>query len=347
MQNVLNTVTLNGRQLKHNMKACIESGLVPFVKGQPGCGKSQIIQSIAEDYNLELLDLRLSGYEPSDFSLPFRGEEKAHFLPTDLIPIEGDPLPKGKDGWLLFLDEFNHAHPSMIRAAYKIVLDRKVGQWDMHENVIVVLAGNRAEDNALTNSVGSALNSRVSHLILGVDPKQWMEDYAIPKGLDKRIIGFLNMYPSKLDDFNPNADEQEEHSFCSPRTWAFVNKLIQEQENLDDIQAAVVGTISAGVAYEFIQFSKVYGSLISYKDIERSPESCPVPTDSAIRWATSTMLVEKVTEQNLDKFLTYIERFPIDNRIIFFRMVSQSKPEFRKLPAYTQALLSMGKYING
>lgn len=38
------------------------------------------------------------------------------FMPFNIFPLENTPLPKGKNGWLLFLDEFNSA-PKDVQAA--------------------------------------------------------------------------------------------------------------------------------------------------------------------------------------------------------------------------------------
>lgn len=344
MANVLSTYAINPAQAKKQIKHLLERDLVPFIKGQPGAGKSDIIKQIADELKAEVIDIRLSGYEPSDFSLPFREGDRAGFLPTNLFPLEGDELPKGKKLWIVLLDEFNHAHASMIRAAYKIILDRMVGQAKLHPKVKVILAGNRSSDNALTNQVGTALNSRVIHLNLGVDQKQWMEDYAIPNRLDSRVIGYLNAYPEHLNDFNGQSEDQEEHSFCSPRTWDFMSRIISGYDSLEGLEASIVGTITAGVAYSFLQFCKLYETLITVDAVIKDPKGCKVPDDSATRWAVSTMLVQNVTEENIKPIITYIERFPVDNRVIFMKTVMQD-PAITKTKVWSEALHSLGALV--
>lgn len=104
MKTVLDQISVNPAQAATEIMRCLNAGLVPFLKSQPAAGKSQIVRAIAEKLKLKLIDLRLSGYEPSDFSLPKLGEHKATFIPTDLIPVEGDEIPEGYKGWLLFLN---------------------------------------------------------------------------------------------------------------------------------------------------------------------------------------------------------------------------------------------------
>ena len=101
---------------------CMEAGLVPFVTGSPGVGKSDIMRQIAEEYGLVLIDLRLSQCAPEDLmGLPMKEgtglSARSTFVPFSTFPLEGDQIPEGKNGWLLFLDEFNSASKSVQAAS--------------------------------------------------------------------------------------------------------------------------------------------------------------------------------------------------------------------------------------
>lgn len=88
----------------------IESGLIPFLEGSPGTAKSTLIRQVAEDFNLKLIDVRLSTLEPSDLTgIPFKTEvdlangskaDRVRHAPSTLFPISGDALPPklDKDG---------------------------------------------------------------------------------------------------------------------------------------------------------------------------------------------------------------------------------------------------------
>lgn len=92
----------------------IRAQLVPMIIGSPGIGKSAIVHQIAKKYNLKLIDIRLSQTLPEDLNgFPFLKGNKAGYVPMDVFPIEGDEVPDGHSGWLLFLDEFNSAPPAV------------------------------------------------------------------------------------------------------------------------------------------------------------------------------------------------------------------------------------------
>lgn len=217
MSTALNIYRCTPRQVKRFVTDVLFAGLVPYVQSSPGMGKSSIMRAIASELNLQLIDHRLSTSAPEDLSgLPrFDEDGKARFSPfADLFPVEGTPLPPGKEGWMLFLDEFNSASKSVMAAAYKLILDRMVGQHKLHERVVICAAGNLATDRAITNPISTAMQSRVVHLEMQINFQEWLEDVALKEGYDSRVIAYLSQYNSKLMDFRP---DHQEKTFCCPR----------------------------------------------------------------------------------------------------------------------------------
>lgn len=345
------------RQVKQFTIDIMQAGLVPFIESSPGMGKSSIVKAISKEHNLALIDHRLSTSAPEDLSGLPRFDEKgyARFSPfADLFPLHDRDLPKivdkdGKvigeqNGWILFFDEFNSATKSVQAAAYKTILDRMVGQHLLHDNVAMVAAGNLASDRAIVNPIGTAMQSRLVHLEMEISHKEWMEDVAIKENFDKRIIAFLSMYPGKLMDFSP---DHQEKTFCCPRTWEFVNRLIQGKDINDSYAPLLAGTITSGVAVEFVQFVKVFNSLVSINDIVNDPLSTNVPYDNATKWAIISHLMEKVDSTNLDPVMTYISRFDLPFRIIFSRSLLIRNADMKQHPAFIRGMAEMAKYLHG
>ena len=105
-------------QLKQAVIQLFEVKLVPFIQGSPGLGKSGIIHEIAKEYNLKVIDLRLSQCDPTDLAgFPSVVDGRSRYLPMEHFPLASDPKPKGMNGWILFLDEMNSASPAVQAAA--------------------------------------------------------------------------------------------------------------------------------------------------------------------------------------------------------------------------------------
>ena len=314
-------------KVKEYVELCMKARLVAFLQGSPGIGKSEIIKQLAEEYGLYVIDCRLSSMEPTDIQgLPYFNNGKAEFQPFSMFPIEGTPIPNGYTGWLLFLDEFNSASRATQAAAYKLVLDRMVGNHKLHDHCFVVAAGNKLSDNAIVNRLSTAMLSRVIHLNMEVNFDDWRDNYAIPHHIDERIIAYLSMYPNKLHEFDP---EREDQTYCSPRTWTFVSKLIQANNGKvsTDIIPLLGGAITIEHASAFVQFCKVYKNLITVEDIQKNPNLTP-PSDIASLWAIVIHLINKTTLQNYLDIFAFMEKLPATLRVVYYKSIPKHHPEF-------------------
>lgn len=338
-----NIYTCTPRQVRKHVTRCFHAGVVPMVHGSPGIGKSAVMHAIANSLNLELVDIRLSMADPTDLSgLPVFTNGRATFMPFDMFPLEDTPIPNGKAGWLIFFDEFNSAPKSVQAASYKVVLDRMIGMNKLHPNVVMACAGNLATDRAIVNPLNTAMQSRLVHLEMVADFDEWVQDVAIPQNMDSRIVAYLSQYPSKLMDFRP---DHQDKTFCAPRTWEFINRLIQGEEVVDIDTPLYAGTITSGVATEFVQFTKVFNSLVTVQQIIADPNNCPIPQDISAQWATIARMNELVTEENLQPLMTYIGRFSMQFRVLALRTILFKKPTWRKHEAIRDQAVKLSKYL--
>lgn len=325
------------------LKRCLEADLVPFIQGPPGMGKSSIALLVAELLNLHPIDHRISTGDATDatgFPRPVTvrpGEERTRFIPLELFPLEGDPIPKGRDGFLLFLDEFNAAPKQVQAAFYKLVLDKKVGPRSLHPNTAIILAGNLSTDKAVVNSLSTAMQSRLVHIELVVNHQIWYEDVALPNEYDPRITTFLAQYPSFLMDFDP---DHKEKTFCCPRTWEFVNKAItswdeDEKGNAvrtplpidDTMRILLSGTITSGISLKFSDYTKICDSVVKPAEILKDPFAAPLPVDATTHYATIGQMLEKLDNASFPKFAMYSDRFPQSFRILAYRMMIARKKD--------------------
>ena len=335
-------IEVSMRDARSFVETTLNANLVPYLEGSPGIGKSALARAFARDYNLKMIDYRASTGAPEDLNgIPFREGDQARFIPfTDNFPVVGMEVPEGKNGWLLFLDELSNAPRHMQAALYKLILDRQVGVTDLHPNVFLMSAGNSVADRAAANPMGNAMKSRLIHFKLHVVFEEWMEDIAIPQNYSPQIIAFLSANKHKLMDFNPDTDDV---SFPCPRTWEAANRLIGAmgdgtgkvsnpvtQKNLP----LFAGAVGSGAATEFISFSEVFSRLPSIKEILTSPNLAPVPHESAILWAVSSILQREATMSNVAAILQYTSRLPASYLVLVGRSIRIRLPQVDTLPEW-------------
>lgn len=340
----ISAYTCTPRQIRKFVIRCMMAGVVPFIQSSPAMGKSAIVNSIGDEYSLQMIDHRLSTSAPEDLSgLPHFNNGIASFMPFDTFPTEDTPLPPGKQGWLLFLDEFNSASKAVQAAAYKLVLDRMVGLKRLHPRVVIVCAGNLSTDRAIVNPIGTAMQSRLIWLTMELKFQEFLEDVAFKYNWDSRIIAYLSYKPGMLHDFRPDHNDK---TFCAPRTWEFMNKLIKDQDVRDEDAALYAGAITSGVAVDFITFTKVYANIPKLADIIKDPDNVPLPSDSATRYAVVTHLMEHATDENFGPITNYIDRLSVEFRVLFFRGLMVQKPSLKKHQAFRQAMVSLSRYLH-
>lgn len=326
-------VSINLSQAKENIVNVLEAKLVPSLLGSPGTGKSDLIKSIAAQLKLKVIDLRLSQCDPTDLAgFPTIDDVtgKAGYRPMDTFPIEGDEIPDGYKGWLLFLDEINHAPPAVQKAAYKLILDRQVGMYNLHEKVSVVTAGNLETDNAMVEEMSTALQSRMVHFELAVDAEEWLL-WATNAQLDHRVLGYLNWRNEKLHQFDPDHNDR---TFACPRTWEFASRLIKGIKTLERKHMAMLaGTISEGVAREFYGFSEIYKDLITIEQIMAAPTTIDVPKEPSVQHALVGSIAERATEANIEKLIQFVRRLPKEFQIICLKQMGIRAPELQETDA--------------
>lgn len=350
-----NSTAYNYRTLYKKVKKVLIAGWVPLIQSSPGMGKSSLVAKIAKDFNLKMIDHRLSTSSPEDLTgLPYFTEDrKAQFFPfSDLFPLEGESLPvkghdeNGKeiyyDGWMLFLDEFLSASKAVQAAAFKLILDRQVGQYNLHPKVVIVAAGNLMTDRSMVTPLMTAMQSRLVHLELALDFDVWLQDVAFANDYSEHIIGFLNYKQNYLFDFRPDHNNK---TFCCPRTWEIMNDLVKVGGVEDDDLALFSGTISPGVATEFITYVKNSADLVRAEDILKDPQGCKVPTNSQLIYATVSHMLSVFEEKYIEAFITYIGRLDFQYRVLFMRGVSVRFPNIGANEHFRRGATELAKYL--
>ena len=269
----------------------------------------------------------------------------ASYVPMDIFPVQGtwkaDPkgkqkhngksgtwvgqtkIPKGYRGFIIFLDEFNSASLAVQAASYKLILDKHVGQHALHKDAAIICAGNLQTDGAITNRMGTAMQSRLIHLELIPDIEDWLE-WGATNNIDHRILSYVHFRPENLFKFNPNHDDK---TFACPRTWEFCSRLLEQiKKPLREYVPLISGTIGNGVAREFISHTEIFTNLPSIDAIINNPTGAIVNEDPAMLYAVSHMIAAYATKPNMDRLMQYVERLPLEFETITLQHIIRKNP---------------------
>ena len=218
-----------------------------MLHGRPGIGKTEIVQTLAQDIGAKLYDLRLTTIEPQDLrGLPFFDMETRRtvwFRPEDLPDDPARPA-------ILFMDELTAAAPHLQPTVYGLLQERRVGAHVLPDSCLVIAAGNTVEDGAIAYEMGTALSDRLIHLHLTASAQDWIANYALPNALDPSVIAFIRTRPDCLDTTEAALREGEMIA-CTPRSWARVSVLMRAIPDRNLRNTAIAGVVGEAVAAEF------------------------------------------------------------------------------------------------
>jgi len=187
--------------------------VVPLFIGDPGLGKTVIIQEFAKKKDVKLVELitsQMSPFEISGIAMPDKETQKMTYF-------NFDKLENLEDGDILFFDELLNGNPVVLNACLTILEQRKFISGKNLPNIMIIAAANPQGMSPLTPQI----KERFIWYTVKFNREMWI-DYMIDKyGLTKRICGKMATIIEK--------EEFETNNFFTPRSLdKAVNMLINE-----------------------------------------------------------------------------------------------------------------------
>lgn len=255
-----------------------------MIWGPPGVGKSQMVAQVAGKHSVPLIDIRLSQMEPSDLrGIPFREKEHVEWAVPAMLP---NAERHGANG-ILFLDEITSAPPSVSAAAYQLILDRRLGSYEIPDGWAIFAAGNRQGDRGVTYSMPAPLANRFSHFEFELNLDDWVA-WAYANEVDDRVIAFVRFRPELLFEFDPAHNPV---AFPSPRSWEFAHRALKKFEHNRDLRlGALQACVGPAAGIELDAFIRNLDQLPDINAIVNG-EKLPAPKEIDLQYAVASSLV--------------------------------------------------------
>jgi len=247
----------------------IQTRTPTFLWGQPGSGKTAVLEAIAKGLGEPLWTVLLSIREPQDLGgLPVIEKGSVRLCP----PMWARELVAQQHG-IVFLDEFNTAPPTTQSAALRVIYGGYAGDEKLPEDTSFVMAGNRAADSAGGYDLTAAIANRALHFDWKVDPAAWREGMVTgwPEIAVKRlpakwrnhvnskmglVAAFIQIKPNLLSGMPQDYAEQGK-AWPSGRTWDYVARLLGACESVglgpksEEARLLLKAAIGEGTTAEF------------------------------------------------------------------------------------------------
>lgn len=134
-------------------------------------------------------------------------------------------------------------------------------------------AGNRAQDNAITRPMSSALLNRMFHVELRADSRIWLE-WAAGHGIHPYVYDYICFRPDQL--WSPPSKTEE--PFSSPRSWHMLSDaIISYGDSISEQELAVLanGCLTAAHAAQFVAYVRQVRQAYSITKIINGTQNWP------------------------------------------------------------------------
>lgn len=348
---------LTPSEVKEFVLDALRMNFIPYISGPPAIGKSDIVAEIAKQFNLKLLDIRLSQMLPEDLTgLPSLNDKtkKAEYNPFNTFPMDGDAIPNGYKGWLVFLDELSSSSEEIFAAIYSLLLGHRVGGKLLHEKAFIVAAGNRSTDSAIARPLPDTLITRMLPVEMKVSAKDWLEWAKRPENDQAEVVvDFIEKYPDLLYTTVDPSKRDELETYNTPRGWAKISNIIRRHEaktkslkitrkdpaglpmgdtatNGAVISPGILCLMQAAVGITAGKsFQEHYDESISVPypwEVAQSPSSTRIPATTIAKAKLTADLADHfidTQEQSRDAILQFMNRMDPEHASLFAEIVKE------------------------
>lgn len=336
----MNTPSITTTDLYKHLDTLITTDIPVFIHGSPGIGKSYIVADIAKKHGLKLVDVRLSQMDPVDLrGVPAIRDEQTVWMPPVFFP------KKSESEGILFLDELNSAPPSVQAAIYQLVLNRKMGEYELPKGWRIICAGNRISDRGVVFRLPTPLANRMVHLHVEARFDDF-KLFAIRESFHPFVIGFLSFRPDLLTS-EPFFEDDSNPAFATPRSYHMLSNILKHSDNTAQLAPIIYGLVGYGAGIEFLSYVKVYEKLPDVQAIYRGDYPIVDKSEPALLYALVSALVElyqKSDEHNTHLF-AFSDMLPTEFGVMLIKDVIVKDASIAECAEFEEWIGRYGDYI--
>ncbi len=312
-----------------------------LVQGHMGTGKSSLLNMLSSDlpnhtpcyFDCTTKDLgditipKMSELDGADYVAYATNEELGAHHKTPII---------------LMIDEYGKANPAVKNALLRVMLERKIGGYELHPDSIIF-----ATTNLGAEGVGDLLPPHARNRITVItarkpDNMEWIE-WGINNGVDHTLLGWCKDNPHlfhsfedvKHPDDNPYIyhPKQQRAAFVTPRSLEAASDWLKTREHFDDqtLTSLLMGTIGERGAMDLMAFVKLADQLPSLQSIKDDPKSAKVPDSAAAVCMVVYRTLATIGSDWINQWMDYLTRLDKEAQGMFANGVRAPKYTHQKV----------------
>jgi hypothetical protein len=240
--------------------------------GETGIGKTPIVHQWCAKRSGYMKVLNFGHMSQEEISMIMFNETGTEFSfvpPSFLVELNKQAEEKGCA--VLFLDEWNRGDKALVNALFTLTDERRIHDWHLHRNVLVVAAMNPSDGSYLVNEAEKdhAIRKRLCMVYTKHDLMSWL-DYTKKSAWHNLVPDFITGANSFLYD---TGARDAGKAFPCPSNWEKVSRIMlaAEKAKIDiagpAVKTLVEGQIGTVAASKFMEFVVDQNTLIQPSEV--------------------------------------------------------------------------------
>ena len=243
---------------------------------------------------------------------------------------------------ILMLDEFGKANPSVKNALLRVILERKIGSYELHPDSIVFATTNKGSEGVGDLLPPHARNRMTVIQMRKINQEEWI-DWGINNGVDATILGWAKDNPQIFHSFedvkNPDDNpyifhpNQQRPSFVTPRSLEAASDWVKLRDTMDDttLTGFLMGTIGERGAMDLMAFVKLADQMPRRDDILKDPKNAKIPTSASAVVMVVFRSLASMSKDYINPFMEYLVRLDQEAQGMFANGVRNPKYHAQQL----------------
>jgi hypothetical protein len=332
MTNLYKSITLN--QCADVISAVGEHNTV-LAQGEMGIGKSSILKMLQAKHPDHFVCYGdMTTKDVGDFLIPkirsLNGVEVTSFIPNEEFGFHlNKPI-------ILMLDEIGKASKAVMNACLRLMLERKLGTYELPKGSIVFATTNLAQEGIGDMLPPHARNRMTVVKVRKPNAEDWIEGYALDNGIAPEVILTVKQFPqmfASFEDYNDPKDNEYIYdprtprpAFCTPRSMEKASYIIKGSKHLGtEIMAhALKGTIGDRATYDMLSIVQLSDELPTWEDIIQAPEKTKIPKSPSAVCMLVYSAIQRVEKDNINAWIKYMNRLSKESQGLFATSVMRT-----------------------
>tara|TARA_R110002126_G_scaffold34127_7_gene106085 strand:- start:3467 stop:4567 length:1101 start_codon:yes stop_codon:yes gene_type:complete len=309
-----------------------------LVQGHMGTGKSSLLKTLAAELpNHTPCYFDCTTKDLGDISIPKlatlsddAGSDYVSYATNEELGVHlNKPI-------ILMVDEYGKANPAVKNSMLRLMLERKIGAYELHPDSVVF-----ATTNLGAEGVGDLLPPHARNRMTVItarkpDHMEWIE-WGINNGVDHTLLGWCKDNPHLFYGFedvkNPDDNpyiyhpKQQRAAFVTPRSLEAASDWLKVRDSFDDqtLTGLLMGTIGDRGAMDLMAFVKLADQLPSMESIKQDPKNAKVPDSASAICMVVYRTLASLDKDWVDAWMDYMVRLDKEAQGMFANGVRAPK----------------------